>query len=97
MSPYISKNQHDFTPKMLISTNLLLFQSKILEVLIMIMLNYRFNYFKKKLSAFGIHGDFLNWIKSYLISRSQARHISDYFIVTSGVPQSSHLGPLLFI
>jgi len=54
-----------------------------------------------KLKAFGFNGLFLKWITSYLSSRSQSVkisfHVSNDFHVPSGVPQGSHLGPLLFL
>ena len=53
-----------------------------------------------KLQRIGLHGSFLNWIHSYLIGRSMQVKIADCvsspFLVTSGVPQESHLGPLIF-
>lgn len=55
----------------------------------------------RKLSEYGIHGDLLRWLESYLRSRSQAVTIKGYcssFVpISSGVPQGSHLGPLLFL
>ena len=54
-----------------------------------------------KLHSYGITGNTLQWIESYLNNRSQAVNInsalSDFRNIDIGVPQGSILGPLLFI
>ena len=55
----------------------------------------------RKLRNFGISGSFYDWLSSYLSGRSYVvkigSHTSSSYTATSGVPQGSHLGPLLFI
>lgn len=54
-----------------------------------------------KLFALGVHGPFFNWLNSYLVNRTLMvkvnNELSNKFISSSGVPQGSHLGPLLFV
>lgn len=61
----------------------------------------RISFLIDKLALLGFHSVLLKWIKSYLINRFYFVQIentkSRLFHAGSGVPQGSHLGPLLFL
>lgn len=54
-----------------------------------------------KLERLGVCGNLLGWFRSYLTGRKLAVALGDCrsasFRASSGIPQGSHLGPLIFL
>lgn len=55
----------------------------------------------RKLDDYGQSSTYCNWFRSYLSDRTNCVRVSGFmsktFILSSGVPQRSNLGPLLFL
>ena len=55
----------------------------------------------QKLEFYGIHGELLSWIWSFLTARTQSVVVEGYHSpkdkVLSGIPQGTVLGPLMFL
>ncbi len=54
-----------------------------------------------KLESFGVRGELLTWLESYLANRQQRVIVdgftSEFISTNAGVPQGSILGPILFL
>ena len=110
----LKSNQHGFRSKLSCETQLLTFIQELHEYLQkgfntdLIIMDFAKAFDKVphnrlilKLHYYGIQGSVLNWIQSFLTSRSQQvvieNSVSDTVSVSSGVPQGSVLGPCLFL
>jgi Reverse transcriptase (RNA-dependent DNA polymerase) len=109
----IIPEQHGFTPRRSTLSNLLTYQTKILQAFeSRLQVDSIYTDFAKafdrvnhtllieKLNVMGFGGMVLEWLRSFLCGRSQCVRIggsvSKEICVPSGVPQGSHIGPILF-
>jgi hypothetical protein len=114
IKPFILPNQHGFFPGRSVESNLVQYTEFILKAMgnggqtdaIYTDFSKAFDKINHsilihKLQTYGIHGDLLRWLKSYISGRLQSVAINNcasrFRMCPSGVPQGSHLGPVLFI
>jgi hypothetical protein len=112
--PHLHESQHGFETGKSTVTNLSLYSNFLFDSLKeAVQIDSIYTDFKKafdcvnhrllikKLLQFGIEGDILSWIESYLKGRIQfvkiGGAISNQINVFSSVSQGSHIGPLLFL
>lgn len=110
---FIINNQHGFIKGRSTVTNLLVYQSDLLEFLVVgCQVDTLYTDFYKafdrvdhrlliaKFRAIGFRDSILNWLKSYLegsyLKVKKEIFVSDEFKTTSGIPQRTHIAPLLF-
>ena len=105
----ISDMQHRFQPGRSCSTNLLLFMDSLTQArgdgqssdVIFFEFVKAFDKVPHKLQAYGVDGELLQWVNSFVTDRSFCvkveQTVSSPAPVHSGVTQGSVLGPLLFL
>lgn len=113
MSPILLEEQHGFVNKKSTVTNLSVFSDYIAKNINNSQIDTIYtdlakafdrvnhNVLLEKLKSFSFNNDLLKFLESYLTNRINFVRFdnsnSDSFISTSGVPQGSILGPLLFV